>query len=115
MTKNTKMLLGVAAVAAVGYYFYTQSKKPTTTSAGTGTGGTTGFATANGRLVASSLPNFNALGGAGGVMGAGKMGASSFFNVREARGGNFQATGRKRNASGRKLKAVMREKSGFAA
>jgi len=28
MTKNTKILLGVAAVAGLGYYFYSQSQKP---------------------------------------------------------------------------------------
>jgi uncharacterized protein (UPF0333 family) len=28
MTKNTKIVLGVLAVGAVGYYFYQQSQKP---------------------------------------------------------------------------------------
>jgi hypothetical protein len=28
MTKNTKILLGVAAVAGLGYYFYSQANKP---------------------------------------------------------------------------------------
>lgn len=98
MTKNTKMLLGVAAVAAVGYLVWKnmqhEKKEEEKLS----------FNAMNARLQSRSIPNFNATG----------MGASSFFERREAMGGKFQATGRKRNATGRKLRQVMRGTQGFA-